>query len=53
MEAPWAGEGMQGVGEEELDEGSQKVQTSSYKINRYQGCNVPHVNTINTAVCYI
>ena len=23
-----------------LDEGSQKVQTSSYKINKYWGCNV-------------
>ena len=29
-----------GVGERELDEGGQKVQTSSYKINKYQGYNV-------------
>ena len=26
----------------ELDEGSQKVQTSNYRINNYQGCNVQH-----------
>ena len=26
----------------ELDEGGQKVQTSSYKINKYQGCDVQH-----------
>ena len=25
-----------------LNEGSQKVQTSSYKINKSQGCNVQH-----------
>ena len=24
------------------NKGSQKVQTSSYKINKYQGCNVQH-----------
>ena len=29
-----------GVGE--VDEGSQKVETSSYRINKYQGCNVQH-----------
>ena len=28
--------------EGELDECSQKVQTSSYKINKYQACNVQH-----------
>ena len=27
-------------GESELDEGSQKVQISSYKINKYQAYNV-------------
>ena len=27
-------------GEEELNEGSQHVQTSYYKINKFQGCNV-------------
>ena len=26
----------------EMDEGNQKVQTPSYKINKYQGCNVQH-----------
>ena len=25
-----------------MDEGSQKIQTSSYKINKYSGCNVQH-----------
>ena len=29
-------------GEGEFDEGSQKVQTSSNKINKYQGCNIQH-----------
>ena len=28
------------MGEGELDEGSQKVQTSGYKINKSWGCNV-------------
>ena len=27
---------------EALEEGSQKVQTLSYKINKYQGCNIQH-----------
>ena len=31
-----------GVGLWELDEGTQRVQTSSYKINKYEGCNVQH-----------
>ena len=31
-----------GLGEGELEEGGQKVQTSSYKINKYWGCNVQH-----------
>ena len=31
-----------GYGERELEEGSQKVQTSSYKINNYWGGNVQH-----------
>ena len=31
-----------GQGKRELDEGSQKVQTSSYKINKYWGYNVRH-----------
>ena len=35
------------------DEGGQKVQISSHKISKYQGCNVQHVNIINTTVCYI
>ena len=29
-----------GVEEGELDKASQKVKTSSYKINKYSGCNV-------------
>ena len=33
---PWAEE----WGERELDEGSQKVQIPSYKINKYQRCNL-------------
>ena len=28
--------------EGELDEGSQNVQAFSYKVNKYQGCNVQH-----------
>ena len=28
--------------EGELDEGSQKIQTTSYKISKYQGYNVQH-----------
>ena len=28
------------MGEEKLNEGSQKVQTSSYKINKYEACDV-------------
>ena len=31
-----------GGGGGEMDEGNQKVQTPSYKINKYQGCNVQH-----------
>lgn len=25
-----------------MDEGSEKVETSSYKINKYLGCNIQH-----------
>ena len=32
----------QGVQRGTLDEGIQRVQTSSYKINKYQGCNTQH-----------
>ena len=28
----------------ELEEGGHKVQTSSYKISKYEGCNVQHDN---------
>ena len=28
------------MNQDELDEGGQKAQTSIYKINMYQGCNV-------------
>ena len=31
-----------GLGMEELGEGGQKVQTSSYKVNTSRGCNVQH-----------
>ena len=31
-----------GWGEGELNESGQNVLTSSYKINKYQGCNVQH-----------
>lgn len=30
--------------EGELDEDGQKVQNSSYKINKYRGCDVQHGN---------
>lgn len=41
------------AGEREgLDEGSQKFQTSRYKINKYQGYKVQHDKIINTAVHY-
>ena len=33
---------VKGRGEEELEEGGQRVQTSSYKINKYQECNAQH-----------
>ena len=38
--------------EGELDEGSQKVQTSSHKINT-RDVMYNTINIINTAVCYI
>ena len=40
-------------GKEELDEGSQMVQSSSYKISKYY--NVMHIiiNPINAAICSI
>ena len=31
-------------GEAELDELSQKIQSSSYKLSKYQACNVPYDN---------
>ena len=40
-----------GGGGGELDEGSQKVQTSSYKINKYERCNIQR-DKDNTAVHY-
>ena len=46
--------GVEGIGEGELDEGSQKVQTSRYKIRKFTRdvtCNMK--NIINTAVDYI
>ena len=37
-----------------MDEGSQKVQTSSYRINKYQVYIIYHmINVVDTAVCYI
>ena len=35
------------------DEGSQKVQTSSFMINKYRDVVYHRINIINTAVCYI
>ena len=36
-----------------MDEGSQKVQTSSYRINKYQVYIIYHmINVVDTAVCY-
>ena len=40
------------LGEAELDEGSQEVQTSSYKINNYQGYNMQHDN-YNSHCCMV
>ena len=42
----------QGLGKGELDESSQNVQTSSYKINTYEGYNVQMMTIINNAVWY-
>ena len=41
-----------GVGDGELDEGSQKVQTSNYKINKYLGCNVQYDDYIYCCIIY-
>ena len=38
-------------GERELEEGSQKVPTSSYKINKYQGCYLQHDKYNQHCVC--
>ena len=40
-------------GEGGLDGGGQKVQTSSYKTNKYQRCDVQHEKHINAPVHYI
>ena len=37
---------------EKPDEGGQKAQTFSYKINKW-GSNIQHSNLINTAIWYI
>ena len=39
-------------GEGKLDEGSQKAQTSSYKVSKYQQCDVQHAKIINTSLHY-
>lgn len=41
------------VGVGELNQGGPKVRISSYKINKYWGCNVLHVTIANNAVWYI
>ena len=41
-----------GGGDEELDEGSQKIQTCSCKINNMDAMNTV-INIIKTDVCYI
>ena len=38
------------MGSTEMGEGSQKAQTSSYKINKSWGCNVQHGNYVNNDV---
>ena len=38
-------------GKSELDEGSQKVQTNSYKINKYWDVMYNMINIINITVC--
>ena len=42
-----------GWGGKELNEGGQKVQTSSYKINKYKGIMYNMINIINLDVCYM
>ena len=45
---------VEGIGEEELDEGGQKVQTSRYRIRKFTRDVTGNMkNTINTAVDYI
>ena len=39
-------------GEAELEENGQKVQTSSYTINKYMRCNEQHDDYSNNAVWY-
>ena len=34
-----------------MGKGSQKVQTSSYKINKSRRCNVQYGNMVNNTVC--
>ena len=41
------------MGEGELDEGGQNIQTSSYKINSTRDSLYNMINIINTAICYI
>ena len=31
----------------------QKMQTSSYKLNKFWGCNVQHVTIVNNTILYI
>ena len=37
----------------ELDEGSQKVQTYGYEINKYEGCNVQHKNSQHYCILHV
>ena len=37
----------------EMGEGGQKVQTSSYKINKYWGCYVLQCDIVDNTVLYI
>ena len=42
-----------GVRRRELNEGGQKMQISSYKINKYQDISCNMIKIINITACYI
>ena len=42
-----------GVGVGKMGEGNQKVQTSSYKLNKSEGCNESTATIVNNTVLHI